>query len=110
MKRWTAPALATCLLALGMLVFERDAASAATVEGIVQREEAGPIPFADIRACPVGTQRGCFSTISDSEGMFRLDLPEGRYDVRTTLPNGTEHDQGLDVGGPRRRLEIVIPL
>ena len=117
MTRWSLPVLAAMLTALGLLTLDRDAASAATVNGTIARENAGPIPFADIRVCPEGSGqgsgqgsgRGCLSTVSDSEGSFRLDVPEGRYDVRTTLPNGAEHDRVLDVGGEEGRLEIVVP-
>ena len=109
MTRWTVPVLAISATVFGFIAFDRDAASAATVDGKLLRENAGPIPFADIRACPEGADKGCFSTVSDSEGAFRLDVPEGRYEVRTTLPNGTEFDSPLNVGRSEERMEIVVP-
>lgn len=86
------------------------AARAAEVTGRVVREGSEPIGFADIRACPEGRDTNCVSAVSDSRGDFQMEIAPGRYDVRTSLPSGTELPSILVVeDGKANTLEIMVP-
>ena len=48
-----------------------------------------PVAFAEVKACPEGSQDGCRETITNSQGYFGiLDIEPGRYDVTLSYQGG----------------------
>ena len=87
-----------------------------SLAGTVHDRSGGEIEAARIRLTPVGglsrlRERESFFTLTDAEGRYALQVPEGRFRVEASHPDYTREQAVLDLGGGRRTRDFsLVPM